>query len=282
MPRLRSFRSTKRRNLQNKRTFRLCLAFVFAIASIGVAIVLFFNSHSTRISNILIKGGNGSLDEQVQSIIGKSIAGDYFWFIPKDSAFFFPSRILSKSIPDEFPMIAKISFTRKGLTVVSATIKEREPYAIACDDSDQNNCYYADSNGIIFQTASSTMGTFIVYNIFLPSNTNPMGIDFLDGGRLQAMGSFVGGLSRLGFEDKDITVSTSTDYDLSLVSTRLISSSTPVMHLFINENRPLGDTLTDFSAFWQEFSSKATDTSMLYGLSSVDMRYGDNIIYKTR
>ena len=282
MPRLRSFRSTKRRNFQNKRVIRLILAFIFALASIGTAIVLFFNSHLTRIAYISVEGGDGTLNEQVQSIISKSVYGDFFWLIPKDSSFFFPSRILSKSIPDEFPMIAKISFTRKGLTVVSATIKEREPYAIACDDSDQNNCYYADSNGFIFQIASSTKGAFLVYNILLPRNTDPIGIDFLDGGRLQAMGSFVGGLSRLGFEDKDITVSTSTDYDLSLVSTRLISSSTPVMHLFINESRPLGDTLTDFSAFWQEFSSKATDTSMLYGLSSVDMRYGDNIIYKTR
>ncbi len=269
------------------------IAFVVALVSVASAVVLFFNSHFFRISSILVKGGSSEQNSQIQSIIEKSISGDYFWFIPKDSFFFFPSSMLAKSMLAEFPSIASISLSRNGLTSVTAIVKERMPYAIACIGSaapdsgqDIDSCYYADSNGIIFESASSTEGAFLVYHISLPDNANPIGIDFLDGGRLQAVSAFVGGLSRLGLTDDDIAVSTSNDYDFSLEYAKnsifsTTSSSTSPLHLIINESRPFPETLVDFSAFLQEYMSKATDTNML-DLSSVDMRYGDNIIYKTK
>jgi hypothetical protein len=318
MPRLRSLRSTKRRNLRKKRILRLILVWIIALVSVCSAVLLFLNSHFIRISSISVEGDGTVLNEQVQSIVSKSISGDYFWFIPKDSFFLFPSRTLSQNIPDELSSIAKISFSRRGLTTVTVTINKRSPYTIACIGQGQGDCYYADQNGIIFQSASSTDGALLVYHISLPDGANPLGLQFIDSGRLAALANFVVGLTRLGFVDDSITISTSTNYDLSLEYSSVIpakagiqgltsdsisntldsrprsgrgqvlhgndkasTSSTPILHLIINESRSFFETLLDFSAFWQEFESKATSTPASK-LSSVDMRYGDNIIYKTK
>jgi hypothetical protein len=280
MPRLKSLRSTKRRNLRKKKILRLVFSWILALVSVCSAVLLFLNSHFIRISSISIEGDNTVLNEQVQSIVEKSISGDYFWFIPKDSFFLFPSRTFSRIIPVEFPSVAKISFSHRGLTAVTATINQRSPYAIVCIGQGQDDCYYADLNGLIFQSASSTDGAFIVYHISLPNDENPIGIDFLDSRRLQALGSFVGSLARLGFVDNSITISTSTSYDLALEYSSA-SSSTPILHLIIDESRPFSETLENFSAFWQEYMSKGTTTSAPK-LSMVDMRYGSNIIYKIK
>jgi len=288
MPRLRSLRSPKRRNLRKKKILWLVFVWILALVSVCSAVLLFLNSHFIRISSISIEGDSAALNEQVQLIVEKSISGDYFGFIPKDSFFFFPSRTFSRTIPLEFPSIANISFSHWGLTAITAIISERSPYTIACIGHGQSDCYYADDNGIIFQSASSTYGAFLVYHISLPDGANPLGLQFIDGGRLAALGAFVGALARLGFIDDSINISTSTDYDLSLEYSSVIhgndkvsTSSTPILHLIINENRPFPETLLYFSAFWQELESKATSTTAS-NLSSVDMRYGSNIIYKTR
>ena len=191
------------------------------------------------------------MNSQIRSITEKSISGDYLWFIPKDSFFIFPSKGLSKSISAEMPSISSIYFYHKGLTSIAAMIKERVPYVIVCINQRQGDCYYADDKGFIFQAASSTEGAMLVYNISLPKNANPIGIDFLDSTRLQWIGSFVGSLSRLGFIDENIDISTSTDYDLSLdyqkfaiptssiLSSSIPSSSPSVLHLIIDESKPL-------------------------------------------
>ena len=300
-----TLRSSKRRNLRKKRILRLVFVWILALVSVCSAVLLFLNSHFIRISSILVEGDSTVLNEQVQSIVSKSISGDYFWFIPKDSFFLFPTRTFSRTIPSEFPSIAKIYFSRRGLTAVTVTINKRSPYAIACIGQGQGDCYYADLNGVIYQSASSTYGAFLVYHISLPGGANPLGLQFIDGGRLAALGAFVGALARLGFIDDYINISTSTSYDLALekvpsskslvpsqekndsvLGTRdsglsTSSSTYPILHLLINESRPFQETLENFSAFWQELESKATSTPAL-NLSSVDMRYGDNIIYKTK
>jgi hypothetical protein len=301
MPRLSSLRSPKRRNLRKKKILWLVFAWFFTLVSVCSAVLLFLNSHFIRISSILVEGNSTVLNEQVQSIVSKSVSGDYFWFIPKDSFFFFPSRTFSRTIPSEFPSIAKISFSRRGLTAVMVTINKRSPYAIACIGQGQGDCYYADDKGVIFQSASSTYGAFLVYHISLPNGANPLGLQFIDGGRLAALGAFVGALARLGFIDDSINISTSTNYDFLLQyqkeyfssnlknpsmpilisNSSFPSTSTPILHLIINENRPFQETLENFSAFWQELESKTTST-LVSNLSSVDMRYGDNIIFKTK
>ena len=265
---------------------RLFLAWVFAIVSICLAAVFFFDSQFFRISSVIVQGGTAPIDEEVQSIVYDSTKGDNFWFIPDDSFFFFPSAKLSKSILAEFPTVASVSFDRKGLTAIAIRLGMRSPYATVCLGSLNEHCYFSDENGVIFETASATTApSFTMYHISLPNNANPIGVDFLDRGRLDALSAFVADLSKLGFADNDITIPGSANYDLSLVSTKgdpsASSSAEPSMHLFIDESKPFGDTLQDFSAFWQEYMSKATSSSAR-DLSSVDMRYGENIIYKIR
>jgi hypothetical protein len=280
MARLQSLRSSRQRKSAKRKIWKTTIAFVVALASTCSTVVFFFNSHFFRISDISVQGDGAVLNMQIRSIIGKSISGDFFWFIPKDSLFFFPSKTLTKSIEAQFPLIASISFSHKGLTGMQAMIKERSKYAVVCLGSGIEDCYYADENGIIFETASSTTGALLLYHISLPDNASPIGIDFLDGGRLQAVSAFVGGLSRLGFADKDIAVSTDNDYDFSLE----YAKNSPPLHLVINESRPFLETLQDFSAFWQEYTASSTKSGNTGApiLSSVDMRYGDNIIYKTK
>jgi hypothetical protein len=259
-----------------------------AVISVATAAVLFFGSPYTRISSVTVSDGDAATDAQIESIINASMQGDYLWFIPRDSYFFFPKKMLTQSIPAEFPLVNKVSFSYHGLTGVTADVTDRIPYAIACTGSGDADCYYADGTGVIFQTASSTEGSFIIYRISLPAHTQPLGLNFVDSGRMVAMGGFVGGLARLGFADDDITMSTSTDYDLTLryfgagTPSSFATTSEPVMHLIIDESRPLDRTLADFTAFWQQYLRTATNTSVISGLTSVDMRYGDNIVYKVK
>lgn len=280
----RALQSPRTRALQKKRVVRILIAFVVAAVSVGTAVVLFFDSSFVRISYVSADGGDQMIDSKVQSIAYESISGDYMWLIPKDSFFFFPSQTLSRTIPAEFPEIASVSIARHGFSSVTAVVTERTPAEIACLGSDDADCYYADENGVIFGTASTTEGALLVYHISLPAQADPLGLQFIDAGRLSALAAFVGGLARLGFADEQITVSTSTNYDLSLryeggdLSSSAISSST--LHLVIDESRPFSETLQDFSAFWQEYEKSATTAPPT--LTEVDMRYGDNIIYKTQ
>ena len=168
MARLRALRSPRQRNLYKRRVIRLVLAWIVAVASVVAATVLFLNASFVRITAVSVQGGTTTEDSKAYSILSSSITGDYLWFVPRDSAFFFPSRALSRDLPAEFPAILSVTISRHGLTSVTATVADRTPDEIACLDAASSSCYYADDNGVIFESASTTAGAFIVYRLSLP------------------------------------------------------------------------------------------------------------------
>lgn len=284
MPR-RVIASPRYREARKKRTVRLGVAWAAALVSVCAAVILFLDSPYTRIAVVQVSGGDPRTAEKVRTAVEATIGGDIWGFIPRDSTFFFPEGSLMKSLPREFPQIDSVAISRVGLTAARATIVLRTPTEIVCLDA--SDCYYADGAGVMFETASSTGSTLPVYNIVLPRGTMPEGVQFMDPGRLAALAEFTGGLARLGFAVYGIEVSTSTlgyvygfdARDLSLDASSSATSS--VMRLTIDESKPFAESLQDFSAFWQEhLIATATDTAAR-ALSSVDMRFGDNIIYKT-
>lgn len=270
-----ALRSPRERALRKKRLVRLCVAFIVAAASVCVALFFLFNSNFVRVSSVSVVSPDARLGASVQSVINNTIAGKYLGLVPKDSSFFFPFRSLTRSIAAQFPQVADISFSRQSPSSVVVALFKREPAEIVCLFT--NDCYAADDNGVIFES-STTTGPYLIYNLSLPKGAQPIGLQFIDSGRLVSLAGFVAGLSRLGFSTESISLLPERQYGFILKGVSAQASST--MRLFIDENRPFNETLTDFSAFWQTHIKSILAGKEKQALSSVDMRYGDNIIYK--
>jgi len=270
--------SPRHRALRKKRVVRFSVAFAAAVLSLCAAIVIFFNSGFVRVSSINVVSDDAVLGASVQSVIDNTVLGSYIGIIPKNSALFFPFHSLDRAIRAQFPAVASVSFSRHGLTGIQATVRERQTAEIVCVAS--NDCYDADAGGIIFKETATTTGPYLIYELTLPKGTQVIGLQFIDSGRLTDVSVFVAGLSKLGFSTDSISVLPDRQYAFSLRGVSAQASST--MKLFINEDRPFPLALQDFSAFWQTHLASAAAGKEKPSLSSVDMRYGDNIIYKTR
>ena len=88
-------------------------------------------------------------------------------------------------------------------------------------------------------------------------------------------------MARLGFAALSLSILPGGQYDFDLKDAGVASATSSAdLHLLIDESRPFPETLQDFSAFWQVHTETAEAGKEKPALSLVDMRYGNNIVYK--
>lgn len=183
------------RQKRNKKLFRYGLFFLtFALIVSFVSYI----SHrpQIRISKVELSGGILVKEDDVSEKTKEFLSGSYFWLFPKNNSLLYPRGGLQNYLKETFKRIDTINTSLKDLNTLVVSIMERKPIAMWCgndisqkyqntmEDGLQEQCYFLDSDGMIFAEAPQFSGnayfkyyglvatdTPIVDNYYISSST---------------------------------------------------------------------------------------------------------------
>lgn len=157
-------------------------------------------TNSLNIKEISVKGDSPAEISRIDDLVVKELNGNYFWnFLPKRNIFFYPKNNIKKELLKQYPKIKEVSFNLNDINSLSINIKERKPFVLWCQKSEEisNDCFVVDEGGFIFGKSngeklfryySILKGKKIIRkNIFIPERFKEINsfVKFLEGNKLK-------------------------------------------------------------------------------------------------
>ncbi len=106
-----------------------------------------------RVNDVEVFGLKNINSTDIVNLVNQETSGSHFWFIPKNSRFFYPEKKLKQALLLNFPRLGSVSFERDGQRV-NVNITERESALLWClDGGEQSDCYFVDNLGVAFAKA---------------------------------------------------------------------------------------------------------------------------------
>lgn len=261
---------------EKRRLFAKRLALIsgiFLIATL-VSVVYFLRIESIQIREISIDGSSIIDRKEIEGFVSSSLLGDYCWVIPKSNTFLYSVNDLKANLEQRFPGISSLAVGRDGFKKIYVKIIERKPEALWCKDGKEENipeCYFVDSNGIVFAQAPYFSGNvYFMYRGDL-NKEDPLGAQIFTTQDFSDFSMFIKqAVSKLGLSVTGVEMKEQGDFDL------LLSSGVKVL---LNKNMSYDQMYNNIDAVLKskEFSSSTLDT-----LEYVDMRFGNKIYFKSK
>jgi len=160
---------------QHRRKVRVWLGVLIVVGVILLINLISWFSYANIIAvQTLSVSGNKQLSTlSITSHILKMTKTPYLVFFSQNNIFSFPTRRVRASLRETFPRIkivhVKTDFLQR---TVSVHIVERVPYALLCKSISNNDCYFLDENGYIYENANLVSATSTKYIIFENTQLN--------------------------------------------------------------------------------------------------------------
>ena len=130
--------------------------FLILLGAISILYIALFHS-KFQVVKVEISGNEKTKSQDVETIvwnnIQKKILGIGGLSISSESIFIADSKKIARDILDKFPSIEEVQVEKKLPAAIILKIKERKPFAVFCHSSE--NCFFIDSNGVVFENLQS-------------------------------------------------------------------------------------------------------------------------------
>lgn len=262
---------TSERLIRNKRKRRLVYLGIFTgCTAIFVAILFFvFRSPYLRIQEVIVLGNEIVDDKMVKEITEGMLDENYFFVFPKDNKLIYPKEEIESRIRKEIGRIETITL-KVEKNVLYIKIGERGSYAIWC--SEAKDCYYLDSNGLIFSEAPAFSSG--VYKVFkgVVLDEEPIGKKFLDSAKLQSVMLITDYLKSQGWNTEEINVSTLRDVEF-------IQDNGPKVKVDLTKSSDETVKVLKTLISSKEFQDVAKN---MKSIEYIDARFGSKIFFKQK
>lgn len=163
---VKSYYYRKPYRIKKKKIFLRRKGFWFLFFGFSLLISIFyflFFSPFFEVKQITISGNEKIKTEEIKGLIENNIWSDFKLFKNKNINLIKKNKI-NDIFLKEFPQIKNFSFKKRLPNTLEITIKERQPIAIFKKEHD---CFFIDSEGIIFEKVSDCNRDFFVIQNFL-------------------------------------------------------------------------------------------------------------------
>ena len=243
------------------------MAVLLVVLAIGSSYVSYLPRYS--IQRISIVGAQTVPEQLIQDYVISIIDDGSHHFFSRANIFVYPSAVIEKDIPLQFPRIASASVSRSSLfgTTLSVTVEERQPFALWCE-AGSSSCYQVDDTGFLFAVAdpNAASSTTFIFNGGISTTSNPIGQTFAPG-HMPGLAAFLQLLAQSGYSPLGADVQSDEDFTVPLSQGFYIKAS------FGQDASQLVNNLK------LVLSSDPLQGQML-NLEYVDLRFGDRVYYK--
>ena len=226
----------KRRKRIIIRTILVVLALVVVIATPA----LLSRIPAFRIQIIDVKTDGVMSQDAIRTSVEDTISGYYAYIFLKSNIFIYPKQKITEALLVQFPRIETISVGMSGITSIDIQIIERKPEALWCQN--EQDCYFIDRDGLIFDRASSFTDT--VYVVFSDTVKNgPIGSQFLNQDEFRKVNEVISGVKALSLVPVSLASLGDNEYSMGLVAGEYIFFTTrdSIAHTVSNLESILSD-----------------------------------------
>ncbi len=276
-PRLLEIKKRRRKFFFRKLTFLIVgLVLLFGIFTYVSSL------SKLNISSIEIVGNKITDTEDIKSVVNENLAGKYLWLFPKSNLFFYPKKEIKLALAENFKRLNNINLSIQNGNVLEVSTDERKGLYVWCGASAtqteaEENCYFMDESGYIFDKAPYFSGE--VYFKFygeVSDSISPSGFYFeeADFSRLIALKEMLAALhvepvALYKMEDGDIKIYLSDKSGAPMGPEILLKIDSDFKKVVENLQSALA-TEPLLSQFKNKYSS------LLY----IDLRFGNKVYYK--
>lgn len=271
-PKQRPVRLRTRRRNQRIMTAMYCL-----LASIGLIGVLGAATHIQQLAvrDVSVVGATQLVPDALTESVKMRLSSNTFELFSRENMFLYPKRSIEAGLSQEFPRIKTVSVARESLlaSALVVSVEERAPYATWCpgeiaaaSHGAGDSCYLLDYRGFIFAEKTQTPQREYVFYGGLVATKSAIGQVFLEG-RLHGIIALMDALTSAGYPPQSFTVSSETDFIITLTSGQELLGS------FAQSNEEFLRNL--ITALEAESLQGKFET-----LQYIDLRFGNRVYYK--
>ncbi|MFZ3020356.1 MAG: hypothetical protein WA051_02490 [Minisyncoccia bacterium] len=255
-----------------KRQYRLRIGLV-AITILVVALVLpplVARIPLLEIRTVNVEGTKTIESSAIVDFVNAKLSETYLKVFPRDTYITAGKGRLKEGLLNEYPAILDIKLSFHTPHILLIEITEREPSVLWCAGSDNKNCYFADSQGFIYERAPEFSSP--VYVVFRNGikNENPM--------KQSISGKTV--FERINVLEKNFSV-------LGLKVKEISFQPNEVVNFYLNHGALYISLRGDDKLTFDNLSSLLLNpkTDLRDGVggiknSYIDLRFGNKIFYK--
>lgn len=143
-------RSIKLRRRERQHRHYLWIGVVIGILTLVLLVVLvpWF-----RVKTVTVEGNKVVPTSEILNLVTGVTAGRYFYLIPKDHIFWYPTGFTSNHLLTVLPRLGKAEITRRNFNEVVVRVVERAPAALWCVGEERANCFFIDQAGLVYAPA---------------------------------------------------------------------------------------------------------------------------------
>jgi len=254
-----------------RRRAQVLIGFLILIIVAGTLFCLswFLSQPFIVINNISVSGNSLIASKDILATVKNIISDSYLGLFTKSNIFLYPEKNIEKTLAASFPAIKSIHGNLENWYTLNLSVEERTPVALWCQSADSTDCFYLDSDGLIFSPAPVFSD-----NIFLKftgsSISSPIvGKNLLPPDEFRRIAFFLESLLPLGLVATSLQID-GDDYQIQLkAGGRLIIKTTGDLSVILENLRTIlrSDNLKQ---------ALARDGVIDY----IDLRYGNKVFYK--
>lgn len=237
------------------------------LAAIGLIGIFGAATHIEQlaVSDVSVSGVQQLAPESLAHSVQTHLSSDNFELFSRKNIFLYPKHAIEAGLSQEFPRIKTVEVARQSLlaSALVVTVEERAPYATWCKDS---ACFVFDSRGFIFAEKTETPEREYVFYGGLVATKSAIGQVFLEG-RLHGVITLMDALKNAGYPPQSFTVSSETDFAITLASGQQLLGS------FVQTN---DEFLRNLTTTLESESLQGKFETLQY----IDLRFGNRVYYK--
>lgn len=238
---------------------------------------------SIQIENIEVSGNSTISKDEIIGLIRKETSAKYFKLFSKNSVFLYPKESIEAKLEDNFKKIETVSIKSKGLKTIIVSMVERKPDSLWCFSGSENGtirknnnsgkCYFLDKEGVVFSEAPDFSGSaFLRYYGLLDGADNPIGQNYLFGGKFKEVSEFINSLEVLEMRVASFRAESGSDYEIILKNG---------IKIILDDKQPFDKTLENIQSILGEIDLKKDySTGSPSKINYVDLRFGNKVYLK--
>jgi hypothetical protein len=240
-----------------------------------------------NISKIELKGGTLVTEEEVESLSKEYLQGEYLWIFPVRNAFIYPKDELAEYLKQSLRRIDTINISRTNFHTLSIEITERKPFAIWCrylsneapkmEDGSvgalEQNCYFMDSNSVVFAPAPDFSGDAYFKYYGLLEDKDPTGEYYIaSSSKFAGIVELIESSKKLSLRPQYLIAKDNGEFSL------VISGGGQI---YFDTKEPLKNVIENLEALLKT-STISTSTSGSLPIDYIDLRFGNKLFYKLK
>ena len=173
----------KRKSLFTRPMFWLALILLMLVAGAAYGILFY---ERFQVKNLVVSGTQRLQKEEVESFVWQEIAKKPL-LLPSKSIFLVSQKELSRTLLEKFPGIGSVQITKNYPDGLVVAISERQPFAVFCATSLDEDCFYMDETGVLFEKIQGIEVSFLIVRQDVNSGSFIAGQSAIPANAIQAL-----------------------------------------------------------------------------------------------